>query len=150
MNYYIAESSDYADIAAIHDNLYSYNLTKTGAQRVEVQANRYPEASALILRDDAGNFYGGAAYHWENDPRHVIIDYFFTAEAVRGQGWGRKIFARLEEIVRQNGGEYMTVTTNSFQAPGFYLGLGFEQISENAAPCPLLPDNIHYKYRKKF
>lgn len=149
MNFSLSTSAEYADIAAIHDELYEYNLSKTGCERSEVYAKQLPEAFAVTVRSESGEIVGGAAAHWESDPRHIFIDYLFMREVLRNQGWGHRIFAELEAILRSGKGEYIEVTTNTFQAPGFYLKAGFEIIGEKAAPVPLMPENKHYRLRKK-
>lgn len=149
MDISIIYTTEYSRIARIHDALYSYNLSKTGARREDVHAQQLPEAAALIIQGADGTFYGGVGYHFLNDPRRIYVDYLFLDDALRGQGWGQKLFAELEKRVTAEGAESITLTTNTFQAPGFYEKIGFEKISEKAAPVPLLSENIHYTYYKK-
>lgn len=137
-------SERYEDVAAIHDALYSYNLSKTGKERIEVHAERFPEQFALLACDDSGTPRGGVAFHWENDPRRVFADYFFLEETVRGKGAGRAIFEEFIRLVKQAGAQRIDLTTNTFQAPGFYLKMGFHITGEKPEPSPGCPENIHY------
>lgn len=141
-------SGDFADIAAIHDALYSYNLSKTGAQRVDVCAEHFPEQQAFLACDDAGKKHGGIAFHWLNGPRRIFVDYFFLDDPLRGHGFGRRIFEDFSCWAKKNGAASVELTTNSFQAPDFYLKMGFQITHKTAMPVPLLPENIHYSLRK--
>ena len=137
-------SDRYEDISAIHDALYSYNLTKTGLKRIDVHAEHFPEQAALLACDDAGTPHGGIAFHWENDPRRVFVDYFFLDGPLRGKGAGRALFQEFMEVVKEAGASRIDLTTNTFQAPGFYRKMGFRVTEEKASPVPLCPGNIHY------
>lgn len=137
-------SARYEDVAAIHDALYSYNLTKTKLQRVDAHAERHPEQFALLACDENGTPHGGIAFHWENDPRRVFVDYFFLEEAVRGNGTGRKLFDEFVELVKKGGAVRIDLTTFTFQAPGFYRKMGFRVTEEKKSPSPGCPECIHY------
>ena len=137
-------SEQYEDISDIHDALYSYNLSKTGMTRIDVHAEHFPEQAALLACDDGGTPHGGIAFHWENDPRRVFVDYFFLEESVRGNGSGRKLFEEFIELVRKDGAVRIDLTTFTFQAPGFYRKMGFRVTGEKRSPSPGCPDCIHY------
>lgn len=137
-------SERYEDISAIHDALYSYNLSKTKRDRVDVHAERFPEQFALLACDDDGKSHGGIAYHWENSPRRVFADYFFLEDGLRGQGVGKALFEEFIRLVRKDGAQRIDLTTNTFQAPGFYRKLGFRVTGEKPEPSPGCPENIHY------
>lgn len=142
-------SERYEDIAAIHDALYSYNLSKTGLDRVDVRAERFPEQFALLGCDDRGTAHGGIACHWENSPRRVFVDYFYLDERLRGGGFGRRIMEELIEYAEDRGASRIDLTTSTFQAPGFYLKLGFKITEERPDPKPRCPENIHYCLSRK-
>ena len=102
----------------------------------------------MILRGD-DEFLGGIVWHWLDNQTEVFVDYMFVSDKLRGQGWGRKLFAEFEKKVKVEGAETVGVTTNTFQAPEFYLKIGYKIIKEVPSPQPLVPENIHYHYRKK-
>ena len=137
-------SRRYEDIAAIHDALYSYNLSKTGLERLEVHAERFPEQFALLACDDEDAAFGGIACHWENAPRRVFVDYFFLEERMRGNGVGKELFNELIRQAKGEGAVRIDLTTNTFQAPGFYRKMGFRVTGEKREPSPGCPENIHY------
>ena len=149
MNVSLKLVRDYAAVAAIHDALYSWNLTKTGETRGNYHAKHFPEQFALVAVDEAGVSHGGIACHWENAPRHVFGDYFYLDDALRGTGVGRRIMEELFRYAEENGACEVRLTTNTFQAPGFYLKLGFVITGEKKAPVPLCPENIHYDLVRK-
>ena len=142
-------SERYEDIAAIHDALYSYNLSKTGSERLDVHAERFPEQFALLLCDEDDTVRGGIAFHWENAPRRIFADYLYLDDTLRGGGFGRRIMEELIEYAESRGASWIDLTTDTFQAPGFYLKLGFEITEEKPAPKPRCPENIHSCLRRK-
>ena len=137
-------SEQYSDVADIHDALYSYNLSKTKLKRVAVHAERYREQGALLARDENGTSYGGIAYHWKNDPRHIYVDFFFLDEAIRGTGIGKQMFEQFIAWARENGACRIDLETSTFQAPDFYKKMGFRITGEEPKPNPGGPENIHY------
>ena len=140
---------DFKYISFIHDSLYSYNLSKTGGERrADVHATENPDSAAIIVCDKAGKCYGGAAYHWENSPRHIFVDYIFIDDALRGHNIGSRLIEILETRVRGEGAENITLTTNTFQAPGFYRKMGFVETACKAYPAKLCPENKQYTFVK--
>ncbi len=137
-------SECYEDIAVIHDALYNYNLSKTMAKRIEVHAKQVPEQFALLACDEHGLSHGGIAFHWKNGPRRVFVDYFFLEEDMRGKGAGKALFEEFMRRVKRDGAHRIELTTNTFQAPGFYQKMGFRITGEHKAPSPGCPENIHY------
>ena len=142
-------SERYEDIAAIHDALYSYNLSKTGSERLDVHAEHFPEQFALLACDEDDTVHGGIAFHWENAPRHIFADYLYLDETLRGGGLGRRIMEELIAYAEARGAARIDLTTNTFQAPGFYLKMGFVITGETKAPVPWCPENVHYALLRK-
>ena len=140
---------DYGAAAAIHDALYEYNLARTGSERGVYHAKRFPEQFSLVAFDEKGVAHGGIACHWENGPRHVFGDYFYLDDALRGTGVGRRIMEELFRYAEDGGACEIRLTTNTFQAPGFYLKMGFSVVGERVEPVPLCPENIHYTLVRK-
>ena len=150
MNFQISYSESYDDICAVHDALYEYNLTKTGNERKNVAAKKVDSAGAYIVRGDDNNIYGGVVWHWlDDDSKTVFVDYMYLDEALRGSGKGKELFAVMEKLLKEAGAVAIKVTTNTFQAPGFYTVVGYRQIGATAAPQPNVPDNVHYLYIKE-
>jgi ribosomal protein S18 acetylase RimI-like enzyme len=81
------------------------------------------EPLAFVLRDGAGTVQGGllaeTAWHW------LHIEILWIADALRGQGWGRRLMETAEAAGRARGCRGAYLDTFGFQAPGFYEKLGY-------------------------
>lgn len=62
------------------------------------------------------------------------VEFLFVEEAYRGRGLGQQLLEHVEKLARQEGLRRILLNTYSFQAPGFYQKLGYQQIAE-IAPC---------------
>ena len=144
-------TEEYSKIELVHDALYAFNITRTGREfDPAVKAKKVDKSAALILYSNAENeFRGGIVWHWLEEPGKIFVDYMFVSDLLRGQGWGSRLFAEFEKTVKARGATEVGVTTNTFQAPDFYLKIGYELTGEKANPQPLVPENIHYHYSKK-
>lgn len=142
-------SEKYEDAEAVYQALCRYDMSRTGEKSMNPHAECHGEQMTILASDDSGAFHGGLVFYWLNDPRRIFINYFFLDETVRGQGFGRKIFDELTSLAQQHGATRLEVRSNTFQAPGFYLKMGFEVAGEKKEPHPLCPENIHYSFRKE-
>src|SRR5690606_28950965 len=83
-----------------------------------------PVGLALVL-EDAGAIRGGlvadTAWRW------MYIRLLSVEDGLRGTGFGRRLMERAEAIARDRGFIGAWVDTYSFQAPGFYRKLGYEE-----------------------
>lgn len=62
-----------------------------------------------------------------NTPDEAQVRYMAVAESSRGQGLGRLIVRRLEEIARARGATYAVLNARD-EAVGFYRSLGYEVV----------------------
>lgn len=62
-----------------------------------------------------------------NSPHEAQIRYMAVAESQRGQGLGRLIVGRLEEIAQARGAKVVVLNARD-EAAGFYLALGYETV----------------------
>ncbi|WP_198028946.1 GNAT family N-acetyltransferase [Actinoplanes sp. N902-109] len=53
---------------------------------------------------------------------------FWLSPQYRGQGLGRQLLTAAESEIRRRGCDRVVLATMSFQAPGFYLHHGYEQV----------------------
>lgn len=89
---------------------------------------------AVFLRDESGEIRGGAIggtfWNWL-DLRQVWVD-----EALRGQGWGKKLLQAAEKEAKTRDCIGVAADTTSFQSLDFYLRLGYEVFGtiENRPP----------------
>lgn len=88
----------------------------------------------LFVRDDDGKvlagLFGAITMHC------LVIQIMWVEEALRGQGIGSELVGRATAIAKEVGAKQIIVETTSFQAPEFYLNLGFEVICE-IPDCPI-------------
>lgn len=87
---------------------------------------------AFLLKDGQGKTVGGlwgrTAYDW------AVIELLFVPEPMRGSGTGRALVGMAEDLARRRGCAGIWLDSFDFQAPGFYLKLGYEIFGT-------LPDN---------
>jgi len=82
--------------------------------------------TAILLRDNYDVIHGGlvAGVFWN----WMDIRFLWVDDAVKGQGWGKKILTTAEEIAKERDCVGMVCDTASFQALPFYQSQGFEII----------------------
>lgn len=110
------------DIDELRQNLISHNVSKHG----------YTEVSkfGIFVRNEESSLEGGAyAEAWGGCCQ---VELLWVAEGSRGQGLGTRLMAAVEEEARRIGCSKIVLDTFSYQAPGFYVKLGFEKVSEVA------------------
>ena len=146
----IVFSTDFQDICQIHDALYTFNLSRSGNDRIEGLKPSVPEDTcALVLRDGDGTCCGGIVWHrMETETPQIFVDFAYIGDCLRGTGWGKRLFDELERRVKADGITAVELTTNTFQAPVFYAKMGYTEIGRVPAPTPDLPDNERYSFRK--
>ena len=112
---------DAAAHGAILDQLIAFNVGRAGAH------DRTPLA---VLIEDArtgavvGGLWGRTSWRW------LTIETFFVPEAHRGAGLGSEIVGLAEREAVRRGCIGAWVDTHSFQAPGFYEGMGYRRFGE--------------------
>jgi len=111
-----------ADIAVIDAGLVEYGQQQAG----------YGEARRLgiFLRDDAGVVVAGLRGHTYGGA--LSIDWVWVRGDPRGQGHGAQLMATAEQQARAWGLAQMHLDTFTFQAPGFYPKLGFQEFGRLA------------------
>jgi N-acetylglutamate synthase-like GNAT family acetyltransferase len=105
--------------AFLADRIYEYNAAATGHDD--------GESFTAIRESSAGDIEAGVSgYTWCGC---CYITYLWVAEALRGQGIGTELVQAVETYARTKSCQVMFVTTHSFQAPEFYVRMGFEQVA---------------------
>ena len=115
MNYRITNDGNQNDIDDIKSMLEAYNAAHGAAADKTPVGIYYENDRGRKLAGITGNIFG----NW------LFIDFLFVDESLRGQGIGKKLIAYIEENAKENGCKYSFVSTNGFQAPGFYPKLGY-------------------------
>ncbi len=118
MDFRITNDGNQKDIDDIKDMLEAFN-TAHGAK-----AEKLP--LGVFYEDEDGNKQAGLiAYIFGN---WLFIEFLFVDESLRGQGIGKALVERAEENARRNGCKHAFLSTNGFQAPGFYPKLGYNRV----------------------
>ena len=118
MRFRITNDGDEKDIQEIHGLLKEYNL-----------CNREKSESVpigIFYEDETGKKQAGLT--GETFGNWLCIQYLFVNESLRGQGVGREIMLAAETEAKKRGCKYVFVDTFSFQAPGFYIKLGYQEV----------------------
>lgn len=82
------------------------------------------EDYVLCIKDDCENIVGGIVASRENE--RMTIDYLWVDESVRGNGYGTRLIKQIEEIAANSECTVVWLNTFGFQAPDFYLKMGYE------------------------
>ena len=83
-------------------------------------------ALCVFLRTDDGRILGGLTgkTYWE----YLDVHFLWVAPEHRGNGLASKILTAAESEAIQRGCRHSLLNTFSFQAPRFYLKVGYEQV----------------------
>lgn len=107
------------DVQTIYDGLVGFNEPTFGALKVEDYA--------CFIRNDDGKILGGATGGIVGEV--ALLKYFWIDDSLRGQGQGRQVFELLEVEFRKRNVSEIHLDTYSFQAPDFYIKLGFKEVA---------------------
>jgi GNAT superfamily N-acetyltransferase len=110
------------DVAALDERLHEYNTAATGCHDGRWLGIFVRDASGSIVAGLHGWTWGGTAF----------VRTLWVREDLRAQGLGRRILAAAEREAAHRGCRVMRLDTHSYQAPGFYRRLGYEQIGQVA------------------
>ena len=139
MNVTVSDIVDPISYAAIVDMLTAYNQSKT--QELEHEINKPIE---IMARNDANEIIGGLYGRsiWGTLEVKTIV----VKLEDRNAGIGRILMQEAELKAKRRNCRFISLDTFSFQAPGFYEGLGFEKIgTESDFPR----GSAKYHYRKQ-
>jgi GNAT superfamily N-acetyltransferase len=104
------------DIRQLEDSIYAFNVNATGISDGKL--------FGLFLRDDARVAVGGAfGWTWAGTCSVRIL---FVPTHLRNQGHGTRLMHAVEAEAKARGCRRIVLETFDFQAPQFYLKLGFE------------------------
>lgn len=110
---------------AVRDALWQYNAS-AGHPRDR-------QGLSLLLRDADGTVIGGllGATGWS----WLYVENLVVPAELRGAGWGARLMRAAEDEARRRGCTGIRLDTYSFQARGFYEGLGFAVVGQ-IEDCP--------------
>jgi GNAT superfamily N-acetyltransferase len=120
----MTENPAEADWNFIAEQIHLFNIKTTGYHDFR--------PIALFVRDDAGAIIAGlTASTWGGTLR---IEYVWVHEKWRNHGYGKRLVEAAEQEAIARGCKEAVLDTQSFQAPDFYLKLGYTL-------CGLMEDN---------
>lgn len=111
----LEENASPEDVKAVSNGLGKFNEARVGPE------NYAP--LRLFLRDDQDRIVGGllGVFFWG----WLAIEYLWVSEELRGQGYGTTLLETAENEARKRGVKNVNLDTMSFQAPDFYLKMGY-------------------------
>ena len=119
-------SREDADLGAwLEERLYEFNRIASG--------HHDGRALAFAVEEDGEVVAGLAGYTWGG---MAEVKQLWVREDRRHGGLGGSLMRRAIEEARARGCRLMFLTTHSFQAPGFYARLGFEELAVIADKPP--------------
>lgn len=105
--------------AFLDDRIYEFNSNATGYFDGESFSSVRRDEAGVIRAGVYGYTWGGCAY----------VSYLWVDESERGHGIGTALLAAAEAHAKTRGCSVIFLATHSFQAPGFYERMGYEQQS---------------------
>jgi GNAT superfamily N-acetyltransferase len=131
----IEQRPELKDVADLHRRLYEANVAATG---VGDGADL-----AIFMRDDTGQVRAGLeGWTWGGC---LFVRNLWVREDLRGAGHGTRLVRAAESEAIRRGCRKVMLETDSFQAPAFYRGLGYELIAEVQG---ILGDTTRLHFRK--
>jgi len=126
------------DVAALNDSLYRHNAAITGHDDGRWLAIFVRDHARAIVAGLHGWTWGGTCF----------VQTLWIREDLRRQGLGARLLAAAEAEATRRGCRELHLDTHSYQAPGFYRHLGYEQIGELPG-WPAGADPTRIFFRKK-
>jgi len=118
MNYRITDIPTKQDKDEIFQELLKYNL-----ERIECKDIK---ELGIFLEDEQGKKVAGIV--GDTHGNWLEIEYLWVSETLRGQDIGTDIISKAELIAKERGCKYVFLNTFSFQAKGFYLKIGYQEV----------------------
>jgi ribosomal protein S18 acetylase RimI-like enzyme len=108
-----------AEIERLSDRIDEWNREVTGLRDFQ--------RIAIFLRDEHDHGRGGVTGGVWGGWLHVVS--LWVDEDLRGHGLGRELMHAAEQEARAAGARMAFLETHTFQAPGFYMKLGYRTIA---------------------
>ncbi|WP_241609138.1 GNAT family N-acetyltransferase [Rosenbergiella australiborealis] len=137
MNYVLTPMLHTADQQELFAGLRRYNHSFLPPQEIG--------HFGVYCRDGQGKMLGGINASIKG--QWLCIDYLWVDERVRGQGIGGKLLLQTEDYALSQSCQWSLVDTFSFQAPHFYLKLGYQQVMQ-LSDFPKVGMQRHYLQKK--
>lgn len=109
---------DPAAVRFLEQQLYAFNVQATGVADGELFGIFLRGKDNAVVGGAEGWIWGGTCY----------VRHLFLPAALRGQGHGTRLMARIENEAKARGCVQIVLETHDFQAPDFYRELGFRLV----------------------
>jgi GNAT superfamily N-acetyltransferase len=109
-----------ADVEVLPNGLEAFNESRWPGHQ--------PWRPLAVFARDGGSVVAGLG--GETYAGWLFIHYLWVSETLRRRGIGRELISSAEARALERGSHSAWVDTFSFQAPGFYLKLGYEVFGE--------------------
>ena len=103
-----------------------------------------PAARELTVKLERGDQLLGGASGWTWGTA-AGIGMVWVSEEARGTGVGAQVMQCFEDEARNRGADHVFVTSFTFQAPGFYERLGYEEVFRWDAVPASGHDDVHFR-----
>jgi GNAT superfamily N-acetyltransferase len=103
--------------AFLAERIYEFNAKSTGYFDAESFAAAHRDEAGTVLAGVSGYTWGGCCF----------VSYLWVAEEHRGQGLGGALLQAVEKNARDRGCTVALLSSHSFQSPGFYKHMGYEE-----------------------
>jgi ribosomal protein S18 acetylase RimI-like enzyme len=114
----IENQPDPKAVQFLEEQIYNFNVAATGITDGDLLS--------VFLRNDQSEIMAGIfGWTWGGT---CEIRYLWVHTDWRGKGIGRGLLVRAEHEAIRRGCKQIVLDTHSFQAPGFYLKLGYQVI----------------------
>jgi ribosomal protein S18 acetylase RimI-like enzyme len=114
-------TGDAPDVDAfLAERIYEYNAAATGYYDGESYSAVHRNEAGEIVAGVSGFTWGGCCH----------VSYLWVAEALRRSGVGSALLAAVERHARSKRCRLILLSTHDFQAPEFYVRLGYEQVAQ--------------------
>ena len=110
---------DPADLDVVRAEVVTFNASLVAADKARPLAVFARRGGVLV-----GGMTGFTLWEW------LFIHYLWVSDELRGAGLGGHLLGRAEATARERGCGAVWLDTFSFQAPGFYTKLGYQQFGQ--------------------
>ncbi len=111
----IETEPDPKDLQFLEDRIIEFNYQATGYTDGKLLAIFDRDAQGAITAGVSGFTWGGVCQ----------VDWLWVRQDLRTQGTGRRLMEAVEAEAVRRGCRKIVLSSHSFQAPGFYIRLGF-------------------------
>ena len=132
----IADTASPTDRRELGDRINALNMERTGYRD-------YRDLSCF-LRDGEGRLVAGIdGFTWAG---YAHVESLWVDESLRGQGLGRRLLEAAGAEAAERGCLTLVLSSHEFQAPDFYVKLGYELIG-TADDVPVGHRDLHFAKR---